>query len=95
MSSIREVIDAWGFQLVADFKTEIRKAVGTHGAGQETALEGSVIHKTMKTIEGYTFTLSMNDYWKYVESGRKKGAKGVPQSVLGKQWQNKKRLWTK
>jgi len=90
MPSVRETLEEWGFKLVSDMKSEIDKELGEHGGGQKTSLSGSVKYQVLKSVSGYTFTLSMNDYWKYVESGRKKGAKGVPQSVLGKKWQNSK-----
>lgn len=71
MPSVRETIDAWGFQLVSDFKAEINKAIAADGGGQTSELAGSVVHKTIRTIDGYSFTLTMNDYWDFVNKGVK------------------------
>lgn len=89
-NKIIEVFSRWGDKLEADMKKAIHDAVGVHGGGQETALEGSVNYKVLNSAGTITFQLSMNDYWKYVEKGRRKGARGVPLDVIGKQWQNKK-----
>lgn len=33
--------------------------------------------------------LASDKYWRYVEAGRRKGAKAPPQKAFGKKWQNK------
>lgn len=87
--SIRSILEEWGEKLVDDMKASIDQAV-THGGGQTSKLSGSVNYKVLRNQSGYSFKLSMADYWKYVEAGRRKGVKGVPLDKLGKKWQNLK-----
>lgn len=85
---IIEVLDSWGLELVNDMKASINKYY-KDAAGQESALSSSVDYKVFPSSGKYTFALTMADYWKWANDGRKKGVKGVPLEVLGKQWQNK------
>ncbi len=85
---IIEVLDSWGLELVNDMRDAVDKYYKS-GGGQSSALAGSVKYYTLNSGGKYTFALTMADYWKWANDGRKKGVKGVPLEVLGKQWQNK------
>lgn len=82
MPSVREVLERWGFQLVEDMKAAIDTAIAADGGGQSSKLSGSVKYEVKRSIEGYTFSLSMNDYWKFVEDGRKPGKAPPPKAML-------------
>lgn len=88
---IIEVLTIWGEDLVNDTKAEIDE-IFKDGGGQTSDLSGSVNYKVLNKGGVINFQLTMNDYYKFVEAGRKKGAKGVPTEVLGKQWQNSKNI---
>lgn len=88
---IIKVLTIWGEDLVNDTKAEIDKLF-KDGGGQTSDLSGSVNYKVLNQGGSITFQLTMNDYWKFVEAGRKKGARGVPLDVLSKQWQNSKNI---
>lgn len=85
---IIEVLDDWGLELVNDMKASINKHY-KDGAGQESALSGSVKYFTLNQGGSYTFALTMAEYWKWANNGRAKGVKGIPLEVVGKEWQNK------
>lgn len=87
-SKIKTVLDEWGLELVNDLKRNIDKYYSS-GGGQASDLSGSVNYKTLRVGTGYTFTLTMNDYWKWANAGRAKGVKGIPLDAVGKEWQNK------
>lgn len=84
---IINILTEWGKLIVDDTKKAINEAV-EYESGQESDLAGSVNYKVLRTSQGFTFQLTMADYWKYVEKGRKKGVKGVPTEKIGKVWQN-------
>lgn len=90
-NKIIEVLTIWGEDLVNDTKAEIDK-IFSDGGGQASDLSGSVNYKVLNRNGIVTFQLTMNDYYKFVEAGRKKGARGVPIDVLSKQWQNSKNI---
>ena len=86
---IVKVFDDWGIKLVTDMKASIDDQV-KHGGGQESDLSGSVNYKVENRGGVINFSLTMNKYWKWFDKGRRKGLKGPPLDVFGKQWQNKK-----
>lgn len=90
-NKIIEVLSIWGLDLVNDTKAEIDKQLSDAG-GQASKLSGSVNYKVLNRDGNITFQLTMNDYYKFVESGRKKGVRGVPLDVVGKEWQNSKNI---
>lgn len=85
--TIVDILTKWGELVVDDTKKAINEAV-EYESGQESSLAGSVNYKVLSTQSGFTFQLTMNEYWKFVEKGRKPGVKGVPQDKVGKKWQN-------
>ena len=84
---IIDVLTVWGEKLVEDLKKNINEVV-TYESGQESDLAGSVNYKVLNDKGSITFQLSMNDYYKFVDKGRKKGVRGVPTEKIGKKWQN-------
>lgn len=83
MPSIRETLENWGFQLVEDMKAAIDSSISADGGGQTSKLSGSVRYEVKRTIEGYSFALKMNDYWKYVDEGVK-GSKSSAKAPMSK-----------
>lgn len=85
--TVEEVLDKWGLKLVNDLKTSIDAEV-KHSGGQTSDLSGSVNYKTLRTSRGWTFNLTMNDYWYYFEHGRKAGK--MPPTKPIRKWLEKK-----
>lgn len=95
--SLLDILDQFGFELVSDLKQSLIDKGVVMGGGQESELAGSIKFKTEILGLDYVFTLSMNDYWKFVDKGRKSGkmpplkpieewitAKGIPVKKAGK-----------
>lgn len=87
---IIEVFNIWGLELVNDTKQIIDEVV-THSGGQTTDLSGSVNYKVLNQNGVITFQLTMNDYYKNVEDGRKPNSKAPPHKSIA-DWINKKSL---
>lgn len=89
---IEQILEEWGLKLKEDMQKSIDKAV-THGGGQTSRLSGSVVYEVQKTNSGYRYTLSMNDYWRFVDKGRgatKNMGDGAVKRAVSKLWQNLK-----
>lgn len=66
---IIEVFNIWGRKLVDDAKQAIDTAIAADGGGQNSALSGSVNYKVLNTNGTISFSLTMNDYWKFQDKG--------------------------
>lgn len=93
MSAIQDAkdyLEIWGKDLSADLEASLVAALRTGGnkSPQQPALNFS----DNAYIDGVGVTLEINasgEYWKWIESGRKKGARRLPADKVGKVWQNK------
>lgn len=66
---IVHVFNAWGKTLVRDTKKAIDTAIAADGGGQTSKLSGSVNYKVINEGVVISFSLMMNDYWKFQDSG--------------------------
>jgi hypothetical protein len=66
---IIHVFNAWGKTLVRDTKKAIDTAMAADGGGQASKLSGSVNYKVLNEGGVISFSLTMNDYWKFQDSG--------------------------
>lgn len=66
---IIEVFNIWGAELVEDTKSAIDAAIAADGGGQGSKLSGSVNYKVLNTGGKISFSLTMNDYWKFQDKG--------------------------
>ena len=71
-----------------ELPTKLKEKGFIHGGGQESSLAGSTTIEIVDETQNMKFTLSMNDYWKYVESGR-----GVTKNSQGGIVQKKIKSW--
>lgn len=92
MSSVSEaakVLSEFGIKLSKDLESSLVKALREGGS---TNPQQPKLHFDERIkIEGASVTLEITasgDYWKYIESGRKKGARRLPADKVGKKWQN-------
>jgi len=69
VNKIIEVFEVWGERLVVIAKAEIDKAIAADGGGQNSRLSGSVNYKVLNQNGKISFSLTMNDYWKFQDKG--------------------------
>lgn len=108
MASLNDRLNAalklWGTYLVSDLRNSIDKAIKTGAASKKTGnvngwsspttsnLSASVNFKIEPSKGGIVFNLTMADYWKAVDKGRKKtenGGNGAVRRAMGKDWMAK------
>lgn len=92
MSAIEDICNEWLLDLANDMRASIRDAV--KHTGGESNLESSVTPNLKVLSNGnLVLTLSMADYWQYVDKGRgktKSGGTGAVRRGVGKDWMAQK-----
>jgi hypothetical protein len=98
ISSAQKILDEFGVKLVKDTrknyndgqKKRSAKFKGTHN---ENSVLGASIRFLIKRKQGgIEFQLLMNDYWKYINDGRKKGPVSKEGQSLIEKWIKKKSI---
>lgn len=89
-TAIKKTLDEFGLQLVEDLidSLERNKHVGFGNNGSQSSIAGSIKFKIFGKDTEVLFSLLMNDYWKYLENGRRKGTQ--PPSQVFDEWQTSK-----
>ena len=94
MSTVNEeakkILEDFGEDIIIDLKNSLIAAMRAAGNRnvQEPHLDFSYSQPKAE-VDGVSMNVIASDeYWKWIESGRKPGAKRVPAGALGKRWQN-------
>ena len=74
------VIQNWGNQLAQEMRINLRK----NKTNASATLDGSISAIPSQTPKGFNLKVEMEDYWQYVENGRKAGKMPPIQSIY--QW---------
>ena len=80
-SKVKEILEAFGIQLVEDLKESIlskKHGSQTNNSSDQSSLAGSIKYKIFGRDTAVTFSLTMADYWEAVDKGRGKGKKPPP-----------------
>lgn len=87
----KKILEDFGEEIIIDLKNSLSAALKAAGnkSPQEPALDFSFTAPTIESDGISMNVLASDEYWKWIESGRKVGAKRVPADVLGLKWQNK------
>lgn len=92
---IEKVFSDFGKETAKDLKDSAEKALKDAGRKgvQGIRLDFNELIKTTPTGDVILDIQAANGkkgvkYWRYIEEGRKKGAKMIPAKVVGKEWQN-------
>lgn len=90
---VKDLLTEFGKELSADLEVSLRKALKDGGRKnvQTTKLnfkEDSYINGDGAAMD----IIATGEYWKFIESGRKKGARKLPADVVGKKWQNENNI---
>lgn len=92
---IARLFKEFGLDTARDLKSSADKALAEAGRGgpQTIKLDFNEVLKTTPDGDVVLDIQAVNGqkpvkYWRYVEDGRKKGAKKIPADVVGKEWQN-------
>lgn len=84
---IGKALEQWGEGLASELREELTELLSKdHGRIQEPYLKIEPIITV--TANSASVQIDMDPYWKYIEQGRKRGAKQPPSKALGKKWQN-------
>lgn len=79
---IKKVLEPFGLNLAKDLKQSLVSKGVVKGGGQETDLADSIKPNITVTDNDVTLTLSMNDYGKYVDKGRRAGKQPPIKSMV-------------
>lgn len=77
--SVERILENFGVRLVKDvrksYNTEQKKKASRYSASfnENSRLEGSMKYVIKETSDSVELDFLMNDYWKFVDKGRKKG----------------------
>lgn len=71
------VVQNWGNQLAQEMRINLRK----NRSNASSTLDGSIIAIPTPTTKGFSIKVEMEDYWKYVEDGRRAGKMPPIQSI--------------
>lgn len=85
----RKILTEFGKDLADDLEQSLTKAL--RDGGRRNPEQPALTFKQETYIDGPGVEMAImasGDYWKYIESGRKKGARRIPADVVGKVWQN-------
>lgn len=80
---IAKLLEAFGETLATDLRSTLKDQLKNVQASKI-----QIEPKVTVTPDSVTLQIQMDDYWKFIEGGRKKGAKQPPSAVFGKKWQN-------
>lgn len=84
------VVQNWGNQLAQEMRINLRK----NRTNASASLDGSIAAVPTPIGNGFSIKVEMEDYWKYVEDGRKAGKMPPIQSIY--EWiQNKRSVQSK
>jgi len=84
------ILEEFGESVINSARTVLTDLIRYRGGTQvDLTSDKNMRFEILKTAQGYTFRFYMADYWKYIEKGRRAGAKQPPTRVLGGDWQNK------
>lgn len=85
----KHILTQFFVELSDDLEESLNRALRDGGRGNPQKAALSFKHDIYDDGPGVSATITASgDYWKYIESGRKKGAKRIPADVVGKVWQN-------
>ena len=98
VSVIEAEFNVFGVQLAQDLKTSAVQALADGGRRNVNTIKLDFNSNVL--IQGETITLTISavngsrgvDYWKYIETGRRPGARNIPADVVGKKWQNQNNI---
>jgi hypothetical protein len=89
MEELDKVVKEFGRKLAEDLNKEFNKALKK--GGSKNVQEASLHFDSNIVTSANSLTMQVvasDEYWKYVEKGRKKGSM-PPSKAFGKKWQNK------
>jgi hypothetical protein len=89
MSEAKEILGRFGDKLAEDLEKSLVRAL--REGGSKNVQQPKLNFRSEDYIEGDGVTMEViasGEYWKWIESGRKKGARRIPADVVGKKWQN-------
>jgi len=84
----KEILKEWGSELSKDLETSLVKAL--RDGGNRNVQNPALNFREDAYFIGDGVELNIiasGEYWKWIESGRKVGAKNIPADVVGKKWQ--------
>jgi hypothetical protein len=87
---ILRIVQNWGNELIAQMQNRLR----INNTNATSSLSSSISPKITSKPGGYRLTTMMQDYWYYVENGRKRGEK-PPYANIYEWVQNKKEMQMK
>ena len=85
----RDILEKWGKELTEDLEASLNQAL--RDGGNRNPQQAALNFREEAYIDGAGVELQVlasGDYWRYIESGRKKGARRLPADRVGKVWQN-------
>lgn len=92
-SKAQDILEAWGKQVSEDLAESLDQAL--RQGGRKSPQQAALNFRQKVYIEGSGVAVDIiasGEYWKFIESGRKKGARRIPADVVGKEWQNQNNI---
>ena len=86
---VKELLTEFGKELSSDLEVSLVKALKDGGSKNPQAPKLNFKEKAYIEGDGVSMDIiASGEYWQFIESGRKKGARKLPADVVGKKWQN-------
>lgn len=87
-SKTKDLLTEFGKELSVDLEESLLKALKDGGRKNPQTTKLNFKEKAYIDGEGVSMDIiASGEYWKFIESGRKKGARRIPADVVGKKWQ--------
>lgn len=85
----KDILVRWGKDLTEDLEKSLVKAL--RSGGNTNVQQPALNFREDASLVGDGVQMDIiasGEYWKWIESGRKKGERRIPADVVGKKWQN-------
>lgn len=84
----KEIFEEWGKRVTVDLEKSLVQAL--RDGGNKNIQQPALNFREEPYIVGNEVKMDIiasGEYWKWIESGRKKGERRIPAEVVGKKWQ--------